>query len=278
MTKTLLSFLLVLGLGPALLCAQDKNAAKPAIVPAKKDTLLNTMAAKTFTDTAGTTLPYRLFVPEGQADKKLPLFLAMHGAGGRGDDNTKTINHSPWALHTMMAESVQKANPCIVIAPQCPNGKRWVDVNWNKCIYSGKEIAITAEQRAVVELLKATIKETGADPARVYVGGFSMGGYGTWDLIGRFPELFAAAVPVCGGAPTDTADAMKDVAVWTFHGDKDRVVPPKGTAAMVEALKKAGGAPIYTVFEGVSHNAWTPAWKNAEMVAWLFEQKKSATE
>jgi len=263
--------LLLLCLCPLFSFAQDR------IKPAEPETLLKSMAAKTFTDTAGTTLPYRLLVPEA-AGEKLPLFLAMHGAGGRGDDNAKTIKHSPWALHTMTAESVQKANPCIVLAPQCPNGKRWVDVDWNKCIYSSEEVAITAELTAVVELLKATIKETGADPTRVYVGGFSMGGYGTWDLIGRFPELFAAAVPVCGGAPTDTAKAMKDVAVWAFHGDKDTVVPPKGTEAMVEALKKAGGAPTYTVFEGVGHNAWTPAWTKPDLVKWLFEQKKATPD
>jgi len=267
-----LTLFLLLSLCPLLVCAQD------AIKPATPDTLLKTMVAKTFTDTAGTTLPYRLLVPAGHVGKKLPLFLAMHGAGGRGDDNEKTIKHSPWALHTMASESVQKANPCIVVAPQCPNGKRWVDVNWNKCVYSTEDIAITAEQTAVFELLQAVIKKTDADPARIYVGGFSMGGYGTWDLIGRFPDTFAAAVPVCGGAPTNTAKAMKDVAVWAFHGDKDTVVPPKGSEAMVEALKKAGGAPTYTVFEGVGHNAWTPAWTKPDLVQWLFEQKKAAPD
>jgi len=260
------AFLLFL-FAPLLLIAQDVSPATPSA-------LLEQMAAKTFTAKNRVTLPYRLLVPEAAKAKSLPLFLAMHGAGGRGNDNVKTIKHSPWALHTMTAEAVQAKNPCIVLAPQCPNGKRWVDVDWNKCVYSTEDIAITAEQTAAVELLDTIIKETNADPKRVYVGGFSMGGYGTWDIAARFPERFAAAVPVCGGAPPNRAEAMKNVAVWAFHGDKDRVVPPRGTREMAAALKKAGATPKVTEFPGVGHNAWTPAWKRADLVDWLFKQSK----
>ncbi|MEZ5301751.1 MAG: prolyl oligopeptidase family serine peptidase [Verrucomicrobiales bacterium] len=117
-----------------------------------------------------------------------------------------------------------------------------------------------------------------ADATRVYVGGFSMGGYGTWDLVARHPELFAAAVPVCGGAAPGRAKAIAEagVKVWAFHGADDGVVPPAGTQAMVKALKEAGAAVEYTEFPKTGHNAWTPAWQKPEVLGWVFAQKRDA--
>lgn len=241
---------------------------------APPEELLETMAAKTFTASNETILPYRLLLPPDAGEKAYPVFLCMHGAGGRGADNAKTIRHSPWAIHGVAGAAAQQRHPCIVIAPQCPGGKRWVDRNWNESIYSVDETPITAEQTAVIELLRSIIKEHGADASRVYVGGFSMGGYGTWDLLARFPETFAAAVPVCGGVDPSRAEAMKSVAIWAFHGEKDNVVPPAGSRAAIKALKQAGATVKYTEFANTTHNAWTPAWNTPKLLDWVFEQKR----
>lgn len=258
---------------PAAFAQAEESEADTVLVTATPEELAEIMEAKTFEAADGkTVLPYRLFVPEG-GGTNLPVFLAMHGAGGRGDDNRRTLFHSPWAVHGVMAPTVRKAHPCVVIAPQCPGPKRWVDVDWRACVYSIEEVTIAPEQQAVVELLEAVLKETGADRKRVYAGGFSMGGYGTWDLVTRFPDTFAAAVPVCGGCDPSQSAAIKDVAVWAFHGDNDRVVPPKGTRAMAAALADSESF-TYTELPGVGHNAWTPAWKRQDVIDWLFSQAK----
>ncbi|MFN9041975.1 MAG: dienelactone hydrolase family protein, partial [Planctomyces sp.] len=95
------------------------------------------------------------------------------------------------------------------------------------------------------------------DPQRIYVTGLSMGGFGTWELITRKPELFAAAAPICGGGDPAKAAACSSLPIWVFHGDRDTVVRPELSRNMVEALKKAGGMPKYTEYPGVGHDSWT---------------------
>ena len=101
-----------------------------------------------------------------------------------------------------------------------------------------------------------------------------MGGYGTWDMIMRRPDTFAAAVPICGGGDESKAPSIAKVPQWIFHGGADTVVKPERSRNMVEALKNAGAEPKYTEYEGVGHNSWDKAYADAEMWSWLFSQKK----
>ena len=137
-------------------------------------------------------------------------------------------------------------------------------------------IPVSQNMALVLPLLDSVLEEFEGkvDLDRIYVVGFSMGGYGTWDLIVRHPGRFAAAVPVCGAGDPSKAEGIKDLPVWAFHGDKDGAVPVSGSREMVAALKKAGGEPKFTEFPGVGHNAWTPAWRNPELVAWLFDKTR----
>src|SRR5207244_7702516 len=117
-------------------------------------------------------------------------------------------------------------------------------------------------------------KEFSIDPKRLYITGLSMGGYGTWDLISRHPELFAAAAPICGGGDEDQAEKIAKLPIWIFHGAKDQAVPVERSRNMVTALKKAGGEPKYTEYPDVGHDSWVRAYKDPELFAWLFAQKK----
>ena len=124
-------------------------------------------------------------------------------------------------------------------------------------------------------LIEKSIKELPVDPKRVYITGLSMGGYGTWDLVARRPDLFAAAAPVCGGA--DEAHGRRGSRtspIWAFHGAKDTAVKPARSRNMIAALEKAGGKPKYTEYPDVGHNSWDPAYKDPELFKWLFAQKK----
>lgn len=224
---------------------------------------------KVFTGADGGKLPYRLMKPGTvEAGQTYPLVIFLHGAGERGTDNEKQLVHGV----TDFARARAKY-PCYFLAPQCPEGQRWVEVDWSMPAHTmPKEPA--AALRHVQELIDAVRKEYPVDAERIYATGLSMGGYGAWDLVCRRPELFAAAVVVCGGADEGQAARVKDVPVWLFHGAKDGAVLPARSRNMVQALKKAGGQPRYTEYPNVGHDSWVRAYRDPEMLAWLFAQRR----
>jgi predicted peptidase len=101
-----------------------------------------------------------------------------------------------------------------------------------------------------------------------------MGGMGTWALLEMEPELFAAAIPICGGGNPQAAKKFKKVPIWAFHGGADPTVPPEKSREMVAALKNEGSEIKYTEYPGVEHNSWTQTYKNPEVWEWLFTRKK----
>jgi predicted peptidase len=230
---------------------------------------------RTYTDAKGKTLPYRLLKPADYDPKqKYPLVLFLHGAGERGTDNEKQLIHG---VPEFAREENRKKYPCFLIAPQCPENAKWVEVDWSADSHR-QPAEPSAPMRLTLELLEALQKEFSIDARRIYVTGLSMGGYGTWDIVARRPELFAAAVPICGGADETTAVKIANVPVWVFHGAKDGAVNVERSRRMVEALKKAGGHPKYTEYPEVGHDSWVRAYKDPEMFAWLFAQKADGGE
>jgi predicted peptidase len=223
----------------------------------------------TFKYNDGKTIPYRMLKPDNvDPDKKYPVVLFLHGAGERGNDNEKQLVHGVGEF--AKAEN-RKKYPCFLVAPQCPKGQGWSDF----LAKPGKEAEKQAEPGAAVfDLICALSYSIPIDCDRIYITGLSMGGFGTWDLITRNPGYFAAAVPVCGGGDPKQAEKIAKIPIWAFHGGKDTLVKPERSREMVEALKKAGGKPKYTEYPDVGHNSWVKAYQDADMMKWLFEQKR----
>jgi predicted peptidase len=149
----------------------------------------------------------------------------------------------------------------------------------------------------VFRALEETMKEFRGDPERVYLTGLSMGGYGAWAFAYKFPERFAAVVPVCGGVSsrrgfpppswhpasrnpgdpfTETASRIRDVPVWAFHGDADPRVPVSESRELVEALQAVGGDVRYTEYPGVRHNSWDRAYAEQDLYDWMFSQRRGS--
>jgi predicted peptidase len=227
--------------------------------------------ARTFEGDAGKKLNYRLLLPKGYDPKKAyPLVLFLHGAGERGSDNKIQLVHG---MNEFASDEIMEKHPAFVVAPQCPEGKQWVDVPWSADSHiMPKEPAEPLQQS--LDLIAALQKEFSIDKSRIYVTGLSMGGFGAWDAIQRQPKLFAAAVPVCGGGDATLAEKIKDVPVWAFHGAEDGAVKPKRSRDMIAALKKVGGSPKYTEYEKVGHNSWEKAYGDPQMYEWLFGQNR----
>lgn len=227
--------------------------------------------AKNWDSPDGIHIPYRLAVPEKLEEGKLyPLILFLHGAGERGDDNLKQLKHG---ILPILAASDKLNEPCFLIAPQCPAELWWSDLDAKKSrLVGAKEPNPRLE--AVLALVEEFSKTHPVDPRRFYVTGISMGGFGTWDLMGRVPEKIAAALPICGGGDRSIVSRYKDVPVWTFHGDADGTVPVTATTDLIDALEKAGGKPKLTIYPGVHHDSWTMTYNNPEVIRWLFSQKQ----
>jgi predicted peptidase len=126
----------------------------------------------------------------------------------------------------------------------------------------------------VIDLMEKIKADFPVDPRRIYVTGLSMGGYGTWDLISRMPDYFAAAVPICGGGDEKQAYKLVDIPVWAFHSADDRTVPVERSRKMVHAIKEAGGKKIrYTEYEDAGHGSWKPAYADPKLLRWMFRQR-----
>ncbi|MFM8173982.1 MAG: prolyl oligopeptidase family serine peptidase [Pirellulaceae bacterium] len=219
------------------------------------------------------SLKYRILEP-ARATEPLPVVLFLHGAGERGDDNTKQLVHG---VSQFVSKEAQEKHPCYVIVPQCPAGRRWVEVDWSADQHDLPETSSDSLALAVA-IVRDLIEQKKADPTRIYITGLSMGGYGTWDAIARYPDLFAAAVPICGGGDPKTAPRFKQLPVWCFHGGRDGVVKPERSREMVKALEQSGGKPKYTEYPEAGHDSWTATYANPELHQWLFEQRLGANK
>ena len=216
---------------------------------------------------AGRSYGYRLLSPE-QSEQRRPLVVFLHGAGERGDDNTSQLMYLPIRF---VRDSHLRDRACYVLAMQCPRDDQWATYNTRTTSPTNPTDAMTALMAALNEVI-ATHQ---VDRSRIYLTGLSMGGYGSWDLAARHPELFAAVVPICGGGHIDTAARLTDMPIWAFHGMDDNVVPEKQSARMVEAIRQAGGTPAYTTLEQVGHGSWHFAYGPQGAMEWMFAQRKS---
>lgn len=223
----------------------------------------------------GTTIPYRLYVPaDYSAENKYPVIVFLHGAGERGTDNTNQLSN---AIGTLFNREDGLIRQSIVIVPQCPEDNQWVDTPWVLGNYGTDDVPESNELATVVELVKQIGSEYSTDTDRIYAMGLSMGGFGAWDLIIRHNDMFAAAVPICGGGDTSKAELLKDTPIFTFHGTDDAAVPYTGTKDMVDAIKAVGGKSIkFVSYDRADHGIWEFAAADEALMPWLFEQTLSA--
>jgi len=203
--------------------------------------------------------------------KKYPLILFLHGAGERGNDNEKHIIH----IKELFLDSENRKNyNAFVIAPQCPNEKKWVEVDWSLKKHDMPELP-SEPMRLTMDLIDSLIASYPIDTNKIYITGLSMGGFGTWDAIARYPNKFAAAIPICGGGDEKTAKTIKDIPIWAFHGSADHVVMTDRTRNMINAIRAVGGKPLYTEYKGIGHGSWFKTYKEPTLLEWLFAQSKN---
>jgi predicted peptidase len=225
-----------------------------------------------FASAKGDSLNYRLLYPDSDPNRKYPLVIFLHGSGERGNDNEAQLK---WGVQNFATDQNMFLYPALVIAPQCPAGQSWSNFSENE---KTKELRLLPNAsrplELVVELIKQLVKTLPVDTSCIYITGLSMGGYGTFDAIARYPNLFAAALPVCGGGDATKASTIAHIPTWIVHGADDPAVSPLYALQMLTALTNAGARPGFTQYPEVGHFSWIGAYSDPLILGWLFRQHK----
>jgi predicted peptidase len=226
----------------------------------------------------GDTLPYRVLLPINyDSSKQYPVMFFLHGAGERGYDNEKQLTHGG---KLFLQPEVRTNFPAIVIFPQCSSTDYWSNVlrlhnaAGKRAFHFVADGNATRYMELLQELIRYTLEAYAVEKNRVYIGGLSMGGMGTYEVVRRMPGVFAAAVAICGGEHPATAKQLKKVDWWIFHGGKDDVVPPQASQQIANALNKEGAKVKFTLYPEANHNSWDPAFAEKDLLPWLFSQKR----
>lgn len=205
-------------------------------------------------DTPDGVIRWALYTPENVLEP-MPLVVFLHGRGESGTDGTKQL-----AVGLGPALMLQRERwPAAVIFPQKPTQ----DILW------------PAHYDAVMQMIEITRGLLKIDENRISLTGLSQGGNGTWEFAARNPGMWSGIAPVCGfGDPAVIGPAVVSLPIWTFHGEKDTVIVPSRTSAIVDAVKVAGGSAKLTLYPDADHNSWDRAYRGEQLPEWLLMQRR----
>lgn len=228
--------------------------------------------ADKFVDKSGYTLPYNILGPDDDVMRSTPLVIFLHGSGERGSDNQAQLK---WGAQAFATDQMMSLHPAVVLVPQCPNDEQWdnFDRGENRTIGNLRSTPSKSMQ-ALRELIDKVVKDYHVDPKRIYITGLSMGGFGTFDAVERYPDLFAAALPVCGGGDASKISVTAKIPMWICAGADDPNVNPQNSIDMLLALHKAGAHPGFTMYPQTGHLSWLAVYSDTHIMEWLFAQHK----
>ncbi|GGI46948.1 hypothetical protein GCM10008018_19710 [Paenibacillus marchantiophytorum] len=200
-------------------------------------------------------IDYLICLPDGYLEetREWGLIVFLHGMDMRGDNVTQLSNYG-------LLEAVNEGElslPFVIAVPQCPFESYW-----------------NMERDAVTALIDELSANHNVDRKRIYLIGYSLGGYGVWDLAIHNPEMFAAIVPLSSGGQVSKAEKLKDISIWAFHGAKDDIVPLEQMTEMVSAIEQHQGNVRLTIYPDLGHDIMQETLSNQELYLWLLEQTR----
>lgn len=252
--------IIALSLTAVLLTIAERSSSQPPV-----------FSKEVYKSATGDSLLYRFLFPDNDTTRKYPLVIFLHGSGERGNDNDAQLK---WGVMNFASDYNMKMHPAFVIAPQCPLNQSWANTKRGQHNEIVMQSTPTKPMQLLMELISDVTRRFHVDTSRIYITGLSMGGYGTFDALERYPNLFAAAVPVCGSGDVTKAAGIAKIPLWMFGGADDPTVNPILLYDMINALVKAGAHPGFTEYPQVGHFSWIPAYNDPLMIEWLFSQHK----
>ena len=269
MIKSILFFVAIIILVFGLSCSREKKEDYSSII--------DLFAARKFTDSElNSSLLYRFYTPQLHLDShKLPLILYLSSSGPRGNDNRSQIE---FGARVLVDPAMQQKHKCYVLVPQCPKGRQWLNTpcsKFPKQSYNQELIPESNEMKMIIKLINNLAAKYPIDTNRIYVTGISMGGSGTWDIVTRYPNFFAAAAPLNGVSDPSIAHLVAHLPVWAFHGRQDKISDVNNTRKMIAALKENGSSCQYTEYPESGHGIAMPTYTNNQLFDWMFSQDKA---
>ena len=198
---------------------------------------------------------YLLYVPPAYSQGPAadwPLIVFLHGSEQRGDDPGLLNDMALLAFADMAGDF-----PFVAVIPQCP-----ANIHWPPGIV--KQVLDSVESRLRI------------DSDRVYLTGFSLGGYGTWQTAAAYPGTFAAIAPISGMSDLPEAPRLAGTPIWAFHGAQDVNVPVTESRKMIDALRKEGADARLTVYPDFAHDCWTTTYRDSRLYLWFLDHSRSA--
>lgn len=181
--------------------------------------------------------------------KSWPLILYLHGSGGRGNDPEKLLEMS-----SFLTNDQRVSDAAVLVIPQCLPKFGW-------------------QPEDIGQFTEEACRRYPIDKQRIYLVGYSMGGFGAWRAAAARPELFAAIVPIAGGGSTELATSLVNQPTWAFHGRKDKVVAAQRSTDLVDAVQSAGGISKLTLLPEAGHGIRDRVLLHTpELRQWLFKQ------
>lgn len=221
-----------------------------------------------FTAAGMLSLPFHQTIVGEELPGKFDLLLFLHGAGERGTDNRQ---HLVFGYEPMVRYCVENRIKAILLFPQCPPRTQWSAIK-----IPNIDPPLTPEPSPPLASAVALtcLKMTEFNIGRVYAVGISMGGYGVWDLLARYPGMFSAGMAICGGGDVARAADLTGIPIYVAHGTNDNLVPVARSRAMVRAIWNEGGDKVtYQEFPQAGHNVWENVFAAEASWEWLFKQR-----
>lgn len=257
-----------------------------------------TFTDESYTDPALGTMHYRVYLPDQYKSKgaPVPVILYLHSAAERGDTVEAVFANNGWTntwVTKLVDETQNGKHQAVLVIPESGSWQVWNSMtagdNWGVGDYTDEtQKPISPRLQLAVDILDRVIASHNIDKNRVYLTGASMGGYGTWDALARFPKKFAAAMPLAGAGNLDAArKVFNGKPIWIFHGVEDTLISTRNSDDLAAAMRATGGRPIYSRVAGQGHGGFdlfytpgyftvdspsAPGGKGKDVYDWLFSQ------
>ncbi len=180
-----------------------------------------------------------------------PVLIFLHGRSLSGRDLNRVKRYGVLYAKNRGVEIPSS----LIVAPQTTNG-------W--------------DPDKVKDVLNYVVRHYNVDEKRIYVCGMSMGGYGTMDFVGKYPQSVAAAVAICGGGTLKYAQNLSTVPLWIQHGSVDRAVPASESKKIYKAIKQANPQAdvTLTIIPGGTHGSVERLFHKDDIYEWMFSYSK----
>ena len=259
---------------------------------------------------------FLLYLPEGyhnDVERDWPVILFLHGNGERGNSQSElgfVLKHGP--LYEAWVQ--KRALPFIIVSPQLPMfGMDTLGISYlqNRELTDfpdrlaqgtpERDAASTSDQKMngavdvsieelhipplgwerveedLLTIVEQVLKDYRADPTRLYITGLSYGGFGTWYMASKHPQMFAAASPVVGWGHPDLMGPIADenMPIWVISGGRDNVVQKKYFLPGLNKLEALGHTNLrYTIHEDMGHDTWKRVYAGEDLYSWFLEHRR----